>query len=233
MQSAAISHQPSAVSHPRNWGLYLVTDRHQTGDRDLLAVVGEALQAGVRAVQLREKDLFTRELYHLAGKVLAMTRGAGGVLLVNDRVDVALALSADGVQLTRRSLPPREVRNLLGPNKLIGVSCHSLAEVREAEGGGADFVVLGPVFETPSKAPFGPPLTTGILREARAITSLPILAIGGISAARIPEVMAAGADGVGVISAVMAAPDPGAAAAELLSAVARARTGGTRVAGGT
>jgi thiamine-phosphate pyrophosphorylase len=200
-----------------------VTDRHQAGGRDLLAVVGQALQAGVRAVQLREKDLATRDLHQLAGKVLAMTRGAGAALLVNDRVDVALALSADGVQLTRRSLPPREARDLLGAGKLIGVSCHSLAEVREAEDGGADFVVLGPIFETPSKAPFGPPLATAIVRQARAITSLPILAIGGINAVRIPEVMAAGADGVGVISAVMAAPNPGAAASELLTAVARAR----------
>jgi thiamine-phosphate pyrophosphorylase len=200
-----------------------VTDRHQAGGRDLLAVVGQALQAGVRAVQLREKDLATRDLCQLAGKVLAMTRGAGAALLVNDRVDVALALSADGVQLTRRSLPPREARDLLGAGKLIGVSCHSLAEVREAEDGGADFVVLGPIFETPSKAPFGPPLATAIVRQARAITSLPILAIGGIDAVRIPEVMAAGADGVGVISAVMAAPNPGAATAELLAGVARAR----------
>lgn len=200
-----------------------MTDRHQAGGRDLLAVVGQALQAGVRAVQLREKDLATRDLCQLAGKVLAMTRGAGAALLVNDRVDVALALSADGVQLTRRSLPPREARDLLGAGKLIGVSCHSLAEVREAEDGGADFVVLGPIFETPSKAPFGPPLATAIVRQARAITSLPILAIGGINAVRIPEVMAAGADGVGVISAVMAAPNPGAAAGELLAAAAASR----------
>jgi thiamine-phosphate pyrophosphorylase len=197
-----------------------VTDRHQAGDRDLLSVVGQALQAGVRAVQLREKDLPARDLYYLAGKVLAMTRAAGAALLVNDRVDVAMALSADGVQLTRRSLLPGEARDLLGAGKLIGVSCHSPAEVREAEEGGADFVVLGPIFETPSKAPFGPPLTTEIVRQARAITSLPILAIGGINAVRIPEVMAAGADGVGVISAVMAAPDPGSVATELLTAVA-------------
>ena len=209
--------------NPKEWGLYLVTDRHQAGDRDLLTVVGQALRAGVRAVQLREKDLPTRDLYHLAGKVLATARAAGAALLVNDRVDVAMALSADGVQLTRRSLPPREARDLLGAGKLIGVSCHSLMEVREAEEGGADFVVLGPIFETPSKASFGPPLTTEIVRQARAITSLPILAIGGITAVQAPEVMAAGADGIGVISAVMAAADPAAATRELLSAVCLAR----------
>ena len=209
-----------------------MTDRHQTGSRDLFAVVGQALQAGVRAVQLREKDLATRDMYDLAGKLLAMTREAGAALLINDRVDVAMALAADGVHLTRRSLPPGEARSLLGPEKLIGISCHSLAEVREAEDGGVDFVVLGPIFETPSKARFGPPLTTAILRQARAATSLPILAIGGINSMRIPEVMAAGADGVSAISAVMAAPDPAAAAAGLLAAVARARTQGTPLLGG-
>ncbi|OGB88305.1 MAG: thiamine-phosphate diphosphorylase [candidate division NC10 bacterium RIFCSPLOWO2_12_FULL_66_18] len=212
------------MADPRAWGLYLVTDRHQTGGRDLLEVVGQALRAGVRAVQLREKDLATRDLYHLAGKLLAVTREAGAALLINDRVDVAMALPADGVHLTRRSLPPKEARELLGPARLIGISCHSLAEVREAVDGGADFVVLGPIFETPSKMPYGAPLTTALLQQARAATTLPVLAIGGINPARVPEVMAAGADGVAVISAVMAALDPGAAVSELLAAVAASRT---------
>ncbi len=202
-----------------------MTDRHQTGGRDLLDAVGQALAAGIRAVQLREKDLPTRDLYYLAEKLLAKTRAVGAAFLINDRVDVALALAADGVHLTRRSLPPRESRELLGPERLIGVSCHSLADVREAEDGGADFVVLGPIFETPSKAAYGPPLTTALLREARATTGLPILAIGGIQVTRVPEVITAGADGVAVISAVMAAPDPGQAAATLLAAVATARRG--------
>jgi thiamine-phosphate pyrophosphorylase len=211
--------------NPKEWGLYLVTDRHQTGGRDLPDVVGQALTAGVRAVQLREKDLPTRDLYHLAEKLLAVTRAAGAALLINDRLDVALALSADGVHLTRHSLPPRECRELLGPQRLIGVSCHSLAEVRESKDGGADFVVLGPIFQTPSKAPYGPPLTTAALREVRARTSLPMLAIGGIRESLVGEVMAAGADGIAVISAVMAARDPGQAAAALLAAVATARRG--------
>ena len=205
--------------------MYLVTDRHQTGGRDLLDVVGQALAAGVRAFQLREKDLPTRDLCHLAEKLLAKTRAAGAALLINDRVDVAMALSADGVHLTRRSLPPEESRQLLGQERLIGVSCHSLADVREAVDGRADFVVLGPIFETPSKAAYGPPLTTALLREARAMTRLPILAIGGIQEKRVPEVMAAGADGIAVISAVMAAPDPGQASADLLAAIAAARRG--------
>jgi thiamine-phosphate pyrophosphorylase len=211
--------------NPKEWGVYLVTDRHQTGGRDLLDVVSQAVTAGVRAVQLREKDLPTRDLYYLAEKLLAVTRAAGAALLINDRVDVAMALSADGVHLTRRSLPPRECRELLGPERLIGVSCHSLAEVRESEDGGANFVVLGPIFQTPSKAAYGPPLTTAALREARAGTGLPVLAIGGIRESLVGEVMAAGADGVAVISAVMAAHDSGQAAATLLAAVAAARRG--------
>ena len=188
-------------------------------------MVGHALVAGVRAVQLREKDLPTSDLYHLAEKLLAVTRATGGALLINDRLDVAMALSAGGVHLTRRSLPPRVCRELLGPERLIGVSCHSLAEVRESEDGGADFIVLGPIFQTRSKAAYGPPLTTAALREARATTGLPILAIGGIQESHVGEVMAAGADGIAVISAVMAARDPGQAAAALLASVAAARRG--------
>ncbi len=218
-----IRNPKSEIPNPKEWGLYLVTDHHQTAGRDLLEVVNAALRAGVRAVQLREKDLTTRDVFHLGEKMLAMTRAAGSALLINDRVDVAMALQADGVHLTRRSLPPREARDLLGPGSLIGVSCHSLAEVQEAVGGGADFVVCGPIFETPSKAAFGPPVTTALLSQARSATSLPILAIGGIHRARIPDVMRAGADGVAVISAVMAAPDPGLAASELLAAIAASR----------
>jgi thiamine-phosphate pyrophosphorylase len=211
--------------NPREWGLYLVTDRHQTGGRDILEVLGQAVAAGAPAIQLREKGLDTVGLYRLAETLLTMTRKVGAALLINDRVDVAMALGADGVHLTRKSLPPREVRSLVGLRMLIGISCHGLEDVREAVDGGVDFVVLGPIYATLSKAPYGPPLAPGILREARRICPLPILAIGGIKAARVPEVVGAGADGVAAISAVLAAADPGAATKELLAAVAAARVG--------
>jgi thiamine-phosphate pyrophosphorylase len=188
-----------------------------------LEVAREALRGGVRAIQLREKDLTTRDLYHLAETLLIATREAGAALLINDRVDVAMALSADGVHLTRKSLPPREARELLTPGKLIGMSCHCMADVREATEAGVDFAVLGPIFETPSKAPYGSPLTTAVLQDARAATSLPILAIGGIKKAQVRDVMGAGADGVAVISAIMSAPDPAAATSQLLAAVAASR----------
>jgi thiamine-phosphate pyrophosphorylase len=144
-------------------------------------------------------------------------------LLINDRVDLAMVLGADGVQLTRRSLPPREARALVGPKTLLGISCHGLADVREAVQDAVDFVVLGPVYPTASKTPYGPPLTPAILSQARAICSVPILAIGGINASRVPEVLQAGADGVAAISSVLAAPDPLAATRALLDAVARAK----------
>ena len=207
----------------RNWGLYLVTDRNQTGGRVLEDVLARALEGGVRAIQLREKDLDTIEVFQLGERLLAGTRAAGAALIVNDRVDVAMALGADGVHLTRKSLPPREARALVGPDMLLGVSCHNLDDVREAVDGGVDFLVLGPIYATPSKASYGPPLTPEILRRARTICALPILAIGGIGPERVPEVMAAGADGVAAISAVLAAPDPALATRSLLEAVAHAK----------
>jgi thiamine-phosphate pyrophosphorylase len=211
---------------PRDWGLYLVTDRRQTASRDLVEVLGQILDAGVRAIQLREKDLDTTDVYRLGERLLPMVRERGAALIVNDRVDVAMALGADGVHLTRKSLPPKEARALVGTDMLVGVSCHGLADVEEAVAGRVDFVVLGPIYATPSKAPYGPPLGLGVLRQARAVCPLPILAIGGINAQRVPAVVGAGADGVAAISAVLAAPDPARSSQELIAAVARSRAVG-------
>ena len=224
MAESASDIPQSAIRNPQShlpidWGVYLVTDRGQTQGRDLVEVVAAALNGGMRAVQLREKDLDTHELYRLAERLLAVTRARDAALLINDRVDVALALDADGVHLTRKSLPPHEARQLLGPRKLLGISCHSLDEVREAAEAPVDFLVFGPIHATPSKARYGAPLGLERLREARAATRLPLFAIGGITLARVSEVLAAGADGVALISAVMAAPDPCAAAGDLMAAI--------------
>ena len=207
----------SRTRDPRDWGLYVVTDRTQTSGRSLDEVVGAALDGGARAFQLREKDLEARELAALAERLLGLIRPAGGLLLINDRIDVAFAVGAEGVHLSQRGLPPAIARRLLGPARLLGVSCHSLAEAEEARDGGADFILLGPIFFTPSKASYGPPLGLGVLRDVRSHIRLPILAIGGISHANRAEVLTAGADGVAVISAIMAAPDiPGAVRALLV-----------------
>ena len=153
-----------------DFNLYLITDRGQTAGRDLLAVVEEALSGGVRAVQLREKALPAREYFELARAMRALTARYGARLLINDRVDIALAVGADGVHLPEAGLPLSVARELLGPAKLIGVSCHSLDTALDAERQGADFITFGPVFFTPSKARYGEPVGVALL--AGAVQSL-------------------------------------------------------------
>ncbi len=182
-----------------------------------LATITAALAAGVDAVQLRDRQASGRSLLAAAESLRPATRAHGGVLLVNDRVDVALAVGADGVHLPAASFPIAVTRRLVGPDAWIGRSTHSPAEAEAAAAEGADYVVLGPIYATPSKAAFGPPL--GIDAIAAARTARPLLAIGGITADRVAAVRRAGADGVAVIRAILDAPDPGAAAAELRAAV--------------
>jgi len=195
--------------------LYLVTDRAGTNGRPLLSVIEQALHGGVDAVQLRERDLPTKELLELAHHVRDLCRRHNARLLVNDRIDVALAVGADGVHLPASSFLPADARRLLGPQALIGVSTHRSEDIGAAAAGGADFVVFGPVFDTPSKRPFGAPLGLDALAAATQAVALPVLAIGGITAARVDAVRHCGACGVAVISAIGAADDPRAAAAAL------------------
>jgi thiamine-phosphate pyrophosphorylase len=199
-----------------DFDLYVVTDRQLTGGRPLRLVVEAALRGGARAFQLREKDLSPRELYPLALELRQLTEAFGARLLINDRVDVAEAVGADGVHLTTTSLPAGIARRLLKSGSLIGVSTHTLAEAQAAAAEGADFIVFGPVFYTPSKAPYGEPVGLEALRAVRAEVDLPILAIGGVKKANLDQVLAAGADGIAVISAIISADDPLAASQGLL-----------------
>jgi len=194
--------------------LYLVTDRRNTAGRSLVDVVHAALDGGVRAVQLREKDLEGGSLYQLAHQLRELTGRYQARLLINDRLDVALAVEADGVHLGQTSFPVAVARRLLGSGKLIGVSTHTPAEIAAA--GGADFLVFGPVYFTPSKAAYGEPQGLPRLREAIALSPVPVLAIGGVQAEKVAEVLSTGAHGIGVISAISAASDPSSAARELL-----------------
>jgi thiamine-phosphate pyrophosphorylase len=203
--------------------LYVVTDRQLTGGRPLPLVLEAALRGGARIVQLREKDLPPRELYPLALEMRQLTREYGARLLINDRVDVALAVNADGVHLTTTSLPASIARQVLGPGRLIGVSTHTRAEAQAATEEGANFLVFGPIFFTPSKAPYGQPVGLEALRAVRAAVTAPILAIGGIKLANLDQVLAAGADGIAVISAIISADDPMAATQELLATLHTAR----------
>jgi thiamine-phosphate pyrophosphorylase len=199
-----------------------VTDRRATAGRPLLGVVEACLGAGLRAVQLREKDLPARDLFHLATDLRALTARHRARLFVNDRVDVALAVGADGVHLPGAGLPPAAARALVGPERLVGVSTHSAEEAEAAAPEGADLVVFGPIYDTPSKRPFGAPRGLAELTAACRKTRLPVIAIGGVTAARVPELREAGAAGVAVIRALLEAQDPAAATKALLIACERA-----------
>ena len=195
--------------------LYVVTDRQQTAGRPLPEVIAAAARGGLGAVQLREKDLSARELHDLGVSLQEALDPHRLPLLINDRIDVALALDAAGVHLAGHSLPTRIARRLLGPDKLLGVSTHSLDAARQAADEGADFVVFGPVFATPSKLAYGPPQGLPRLAEAVRDVRVPVIGIGGITAANLPHLMRTGAHGVAMIRAVLEAPDPCAATQEL------------------
>ncbi|MDY0262601.1 MAG: thiamine phosphate synthase [Syntrophotalea acetylenica] len=198
--------------------LYLITDRKTVPQgRTLLQCVEQALCGGVRAVQLRDKDLPADELYRCGLALRSLTARFGARLLVNDRIDVALATGADGVHLGEHSLPTAEARRLLGQNAIIGRSVHHPEAIHPAAQEGADFVTFSPIYFTPSKAPFGAPQGLEALRCACACSPLPVLALGGIQQGRIREVRAAGAAGVALISAILAAANPEAATRALLA----------------
>ncbi len=198
--------------------LYCVTDRRHTAGRPLVEVIHAALDGGIPAVQLREKDLAGGALYQLAAQLRVLTARYRARLLINDRLDVALAVEADGVHLGQTSFPAAAARQLLGPGKLIGVSTHNPTEIAAAAG--ADFILFGPVYATPSKAVYGEPQGLARLRQAIAQSPMPVLAIGGISTERVAEVLAIGAHGIAVISALSVAPDPAREARSMLAQIA-------------
>lgn len=203
------------------FSLYLITDR-AAAPRPPADVVEECLAAGLRAVQLREKDLEARDLLALADVLREATRRHGARLIVNDRADVALAASADGVQRTHASLPVSALRQITPPGFLVGASVHSEAEAREAGAQGADFIVFGPVYDTASKRRYGPPQGLARLEMVAHAVDRPVLAVGGLTPSRVPEVLAAGAAGVAVIGAVYAAARPADATKAFLDALGRA-----------
>jgi thiamine-phosphate pyrophosphorylase len=196
--------------------VHLITDRALRAD--LVAHARAALSGlppGRAAVQLREKDLGGRELLALARALLPVCRAAGQRLVVNDRLDVAIAAGADGVHLPAAGVPAADARRLLGPGALVGVSCHSAAEAARARDGGASYATVSPVYDTPSKRRYGAPVGLEVLAEASRL-GLPVVALGGVTAARVTEVRAAGAHGVAVLRAWLEADDPSAAVHALL-----------------
>lgn len=200
--------------------LYLITDsslvtrksrKGTLSQRDvtssLVTAVRLALKGGVRAVQLREKSLGTKELLRLACKLRELTAAYSAKLFINDRFDIALAAGADGVHLTCESIPAVAVRAAVGSRFIIGVSTHSVSEARDARDAGADFLTFGPVYSTPSKMKYGEPVGTGMLKRVCGEMSIPVFALGGVKASNMDEVRKSGAYGVAMISGIFGADD--------------------------
>lgn len=199
------------------FALYLVTDRSLALGRPLVSVVRDAVAGGVTCVQLREKHATSREFYDLARDLLAVTRPAGVPLIVNDRLDIALAAGADGVHVGQSDLPLDAVRRLVPPSFIVGVSAESTADAVQAASSGATYVAASPVFATPTKTDTAPALGLSGVSALRAALppDCPLVAIGGIHLANAPSVLAAGADSLAIVSEIMSAPSPRAAAAAL------------------
>jgi len=190
-----------------NFRLYIITNRLLCGDRTLTEVVGEICRGGVKAIQLREKDLSAKSIYNLAREIQRICKKSDAQLLINDRFDIAEAVGADGVHLTSKSLPIEVVRKYFNSDKLVGVSTHSLKEARQAEDSGADFVLFGPIYPTLSKATYGHPQGLTKLQEVAKSVSIPVFAVGGITPEKARECVKSDAFGVAVISSVMSTRD--------------------------
>jgi thiamine-phosphate pyrophosphorylase len=203
--------------------LYVILDRMVARDRDLEQILAGCIVGGCRMVQLREKEWPSGRLFPLATRLRDRCRDAGVTFIINDRVDLALAVGADGVHLGQDDLPARAARPLLRPGMVLGISTHSAEQARAAQAEGADYVAVGSMFATLTKSDFqlvGP----GLIKELRPLIRVPLVAIGGITVDNVGEVIRAGADGVAVISAVCAAPDPRDASRRFLARIGHARS---------
>ncbi|MDG5757871.1 thiamine phosphate synthase [Natronococcus sp. A-GB1] len=210
---------------PTNWGTYLITQASISEGRSTLEIVRAAIDGGVDAVQLREKGESARSRYELGLELRELTAEAGVDLLVNDRVDIAQAIDADGVHVGQSDLPVPVARELLGPEATVGCSASTVAEARRAEAAGADYLGVGSVYGTSSKDV--PEAETGVgperIAEIAEAISIPVVGIGGITADNAGPVAEAGAVGVAVISEITAADDPAAATADLVETVETAK----------
>ncbi|NLY41462.1 MAG: thiamine phosphate synthase [Desulfovibrionales bacterium] len=201
--------------------LYLVTDRDLCPGRSTREIVAAAVAGGVTCVQIREKNSTTRAFLEEAGSVHHILRNTGVPLIINDRVDVALAVGADGVHLGQSDMPLFEARKLLGQDAIIGISAENLDDALQAEEHGADYIAISPVFRTLTKTNTALPLGLDGIALLRAHVSIPVVGIGGIDAHNAPQVLRAGCHGVAVVSAIVAAADPQQAAAELKHIITR------------
>lgn len=206
-----------------DYSLYLVTDRPMAGTRLLEDIVREGIRGGVTVVQLREKHITTRDFIRLALALKRILAEPGIPLIINDRLDVALACEADGVHLGQEDMNCTMARRIVGNKMIVGVSVSNPEEAIRAEADGADYLGAGPVFATPTKSDASPPTGLSGLREIRRVTRIPLVAIGGINRSNAGDMIRCGADGIAVVSAIIASPDPAGAAGELNAVMHAAR----------
>ena len=203
--------------------LYLVTDSVLAGDRNMEDIVREAVEGGVTMVQLREKSLDTRSFIDRALRLKKLLAPYGVPLIINDRVDVALASDADGVHIGQSDMPYPMARAILGPDKIIGLSVENMDQVSEANGLDVDYIGVSPVFATPTKTDTAEPFGLDGLRRAVRMSVHPVVAIGGMNAGTAREVIATGVDGIAVVSAIVCAASPLEASRELMRIIREAR----------
>ncbi len=204
--------------------LYAIVDPLDTG-RSPVALAGAYLAGGARLLQLRLKDARPREIYETALALRAVTRATGAFLIVNDRPDVAAAVEADGVHLGQDDVPVHVARAILGPDRWVGVSTHDENEALAAIAAGADYLGVGPIFKTTSKAAPLPARGFDLLKTVRGLTDVPLVAIGGITPATASATRAAGADAIAMIAALTRAEDPAATVRDVIETLGAAHTG--------
>jgi thiamine-phosphate pyrophosphorylase len=209
---------------PIDYSLYLVTDRPLCMGRSLEEVIEAAVAGGVSVVQLREKDASTREFYEVARRVKAFLAPRTIPLIINDRLDIALAVEAEGLHIGQSDMPYAIARKLMGPDAIIGLSVENVDDAIQANDWDVDYLGLSPIFSTPTKTDIHHQLGLEGIRAIKAISRHTLVAIGGINASNTAEIIAAGVDGVSVVSAICSAPDPTDASRQLLHQVAMGRS---------
>ncbi|MFW6005708.1 MAG: thiamine phosphate synthase [Desulfonatronovibrionaceae bacterium] len=206
-----------------DYSLYLVTDQDLCRGRDLVDTVMEAVAGGVTAVQIREKNASARAFFQLALALKKRLAKQDVPLIINDRVDVAVAADADGVHVGQTDLPAAQVREMIGPDKILGISINTFEQMEEAARNQVDYLSLSPVFPTPTKTDTTEPFGISGLKKARTLTRLPLITIGGVNLENIHEIMSTGLDGVALVSAICSADSPEQAARTLAEKIRQAR----------
>lgn len=202
-----------------DYSLYLVTDRELTLNRDLLFVIEEAILGGVSVIQLREKNCSSREFYDIALQVSQLTKKHKVPLIINDRLDIALAVNAEGLHIGQSDIPYPIARKLLGKDAIIGLSVESLQDARVAESLDADYLGISPVFSTNTKTDTAHPLGIQGIKDIKSFSRHKLVAIGGINLNNTKEIIQAGADGIAVVSAICSAQSPRKASVDLLNEI--------------